>query len=44
VNLFVKWQFALCVVVRIGSNLGQSQYPISEVVMGSSEEEYKWFD
>jgi len=32
------------VVVHLGSDLRQSQYPVSEVVMGSSEEEYKWVD
>jgi len=28
----------------VGTNLRQSQCPVSEVVMGSSEEEYQWFD
>jgi len=36
--------FNSVIVVYIGSNLGQSQYPVPEVVMGSSEEEYKWID
>ena len=28
----------------IGSDLGQSQCPVSEIVLGSSEEEYNWLD
>jgi len=30
--------------LSLGSDLGQSQCPVSEIVMGSSEEEYKWLD
>jgi len=34
----------LFVFVYVGSNLRQSKRSVPEVVMGSFEEKYKWFD